>query len=92
MGQLTKWKAYQEVIAMTTRAYVLITTEVGKAIEVAEQLRPLPGVQAADVVTGTYDVVLVLETGNTSDIGRLVLTQIHGTSGLKGTMTLMAVT
>jgi hypothetical protein len=41
---------------------------------------------------GTYDVVLVLETGNTSDIGRLVLTQIHGTSGLKGTMTLMAVT
>jgi hypothetical protein len=45
---------------MTTRAYVLITTEVGKAIEVAEQLRQLPGVRAADVVTGTYDLVLVL--------------------------------
>jgi DNA-binding Lrp family transcriptional regulator len=76
---------------MTTRAYVLMTTEVGKAIEVAEQLRPLPGVRAADVVTGTYDIVLVLEGGNASDIGRLVLTQIHGTPGLKGTMTLIAV-
>jgi DNA-binding Lrp family transcriptional regulator len=76
---------------MTTRAYVLITTEVGKAIEVAERLRQLPGVRAADVVTGTYDVVLVLEGGTTSDLGRLVLTQIHGTPGLKGTMTLIAV-
>jgi DNA-binding Lrp family transcriptional regulator len=76
---------------MTTRAYVLMTTEVGKAMDVAEQLRQLPGVLAADVVTGTYDVVLVLEGGNTSDIGRLVLTQIHGTPGLKGTMTLIAV-
>ena len=76
---------------MTTRAYVLITTEVGKAIEVAEQLRLLPGVRAADVVAGTYDLVLVVEGGTASDIGRLVLTQIHGTSGLKGTVTLMAV-
>lgn len=76
---------------MLTRAYVLISTEVGKAIDVAEQLRQLPGVRAADVVTGTYDVVLSLEGGNTSDIGRLVLTQIHGTDGLTGTMTLMVV-
>jgi DNA-binding Lrp family transcriptional regulator len=76
---------------MTTRAYVLITSEVGKAIDVAEQLRQLPGVRAADVVTGSYDVVLVLEGGDAGDIGRLVLNQIHGTSGLKGTMTLMVV-
>lgn len=76
---------------MTTRAYVLITTDVGKAIDVAEQLRQLPGVRAADVVTGTYDVVLVVEGGSASDVGRLVLTQIHGTPGLKSTMTLMAV-
>ena len=38
---------------MTTRAYVLMTTEVGKAIEVAEQVRHMPGVRAADVVTGS---------------------------------------
>jgi DNA-binding Lrp family transcriptional regulator len=77
---------------MTARAYVLITTEVGKALEVAEQLRQLPGIRAADVVTGSYDLVLILEGGSTSDIGRLVLNQIHGTPGLKGTMTLIAVT
>ena len=76
---------------MVTRAYVLITTEVGKAIDVAGQLRQLPGVRAADVVAGNYDVVLVVEGGTTSDIGRLVLTQVHGTPGLKLTVTLMVV-
>jgi DNA-binding Lrp family transcriptional regulator len=76
---------------MTTRAHVLISTEVGKAAEVAEELRRLPGVQAADVVTGTYDLVLTVEGDDPSDVGRLVLNRIHGLSGLKSTTTLIAV-
>jgi DNA-binding Lrp family transcriptional regulator len=76
---------------MTTRAYVLITTDVGKAGEVAEALRTLPGVTTADVVAGTYDIVVRLEAGDTNAIGRLVLNEIHGMAGLKATMTLIAV-
>ena len=75
---------------MTTRAYVLITTDVGKAGEVAEALRALPGVTTADVVAGTYDIVVSLEAGDTNAIGRLVLNEIHGMTGLKATMTLIA--
>ena len=74
-----------------TRAYVLINTEVGKAGEVAEALRKLPGVTVADVVTGAYDVVVTLEGSDTNAIGRLVLNQVHGMAGLKATMTLVAV-
>jgi DNA-binding Lrp family transcriptional regulator len=76
---------------MTTRAHVLITTEVGKARDVAEGLRTLPGVMTADVVTGAYDIVVTLEGGDTNAIGRLVLNQVHGMPGLKATMTLIAV-
>ena len=39
-------------------AYVLIQTEVGKAASVAEEARKIPGVEAADDVTGPYDVVV----------------------------------
>jgi DNA-binding Lrp family transcriptional regulator len=74
-----------------TRAFVLINTEVGKAGEVAEALRQLPGVTVADVVTGAYDVVVTLEGSDTNAIGRLVLNQVHGMAGLKATMTLVAV-
>jgi DNA-binding Lrp family transcriptional regulator len=75
---------------MTTRAYVLITTEVGKAADMAEALRKLPGVTMADVVAGTYDVVAMLEGGDTNAIGRLVLEEIHDLAGLKATTTLIA--
>jgi DNA-binding Lrp family transcriptional regulator len=75
---------------MTTRAYVLIMTEVGKAADLAEALRKLPGVTTADVVAGTYDVVAMLEGGDTNAIGRLVLEEIHDLAGLKATTTLIA--
>ena len=40
------------------QAYILIQTEVGKAASVAEGVRQIPGVIAAEDVTGPYDVVV----------------------------------
>jgi DNA-binding Lrp family transcriptional regulator len=73
-----------------TRGYVLINTEVGKASEVVEKLRHIPGVTMVNVVTGPYDIVAVLEGADTNAIGNLVLNQLHGTPGLKNTTTLIA--
>jgi uncharacterized protein with GYD domain len=74
-----------------TRAYVLITTEVGKADDVAQAFKHLTGVKSAEIVAGTYDVVVVLEGPDTNAIGRLVLNHLHGTPGLKGTVTLVVI-
>ncbi|MDQ1502366.1 MAG: hypothetical protein QOD57_93, partial [Actinomycetota bacterium] len=41
---------------MTVQAYVLIQTEVGKAAQVASEVRKIDGVKCADDVTGPYDV------------------------------------
>jgi DNA-binding Lrp family transcriptional regulator len=73
-----------------TRGYVLINTEVGKAGEVVEQLRHMPGVTMVDVVTGPYDIVAVLEGADTTALGKLVLNELHGTPGLTNTTTLIA--
>ncbi len=74
-----------------TRGYLLITTEVGKASEVVERLRAVPGVRLVNVVTGPYDVVAVLEGVDARAIGHLVLTDLHGIPHLKTTTTLMAI-
>jgi DNA-binding Lrp family transcriptional regulator len=75
---------------MTTRAHVLINTDVGKAAEVADGVRKLPGVSAADVVSGPYDIVLTIEASDPNEIGKVVLNRIHGLPGLKATTTLIA--
>ena len=46
---------------MAVTAYILIQTEVAKAAAVATQVRQIPGVVAADDVTGPYDVVVRVE-------------------------------
>jgi DNA-binding Lrp family transcriptional regulator len=38
-------------------AYILIQTEVGKAMQVTEQIRGVEGVVSVDPVTGPYDVI-----------------------------------
>jgi hypothetical protein len=39
-------------------AYILILTEVGKAAQVAEAVAEIDGVEAAEDVTGPYDVIV----------------------------------
>ena len=46
---------------MGVQAYILIQTEVGKAGDVADQVRELDGVTEADDVTGPYDVMAKAE-------------------------------
>jgi DNA-binding Lrp family transcriptional regulator len=76
---------------MYARAYVLIEVETGQAGAVVAALHGLPGIRAADAVTGLYDVIAVIETPQQRAIGRLVLETIHAISGIKRTITCMAI-
>ncbi len=73
------------------RAYVLIETVGGKSKEVADALRKVSGIAAADVVTGPYDVIAVAQGNDANTIGRLVLTDVRGIPGISKTMTCLAV-
>ena len=72
---------------MGVRAYVLIQTEVGKAVRVAEAVRGIPGIVAADDVTGPYDVIVRAEAPSLDDVARLVVDKIQTVEGITRTFT-----
>ncbi len=76
---------------MQARAYVLIEVEAGQIEEVIAALRSLPGIRAADVVTGPYDIIAMIDLPEQRLIGRLVMDTIHGIAGLKRTITCLAI-
>jgi DNA-binding Lrp family transcriptional regulator len=72
---------------MAVTAYVLIQTEVGKAVSVAEQARGITGVLSADDVTGPYDVIVKTEADSLDDLGKMVVSQIQAVEGITRTFT-----
>ena len=72
---------------MAISAYVLIQTEVGKAANVAQSVREIKGVTAADDVTGPYDVIVRAESKNVDELGKLVVARIQSVEGITRTLT-----
>jgi DNA-binding Lrp family transcriptional regulator len=72
---------------MPVSAYVLIHTEVGRAADVARQVREIDGVTTADDVTGPYDVIARAEAASVDRLGRLVVSQVQRIEGITRTIT-----
>jgi len=72
---------------MTVSAYVLSQTEVGTAAHVASSVRAIPGVVAADDVTGPYDVIARAEAPNMDELGRMVVGRVQMVAGITRTLT-----
>ena len=75
----------------TTKAFVLLETAVGKTRDVVGTLRQVDGVASVDVVTGPYDVIVVLEANDLNAVGDLVTGNIHTISGIVRTVTCLSV-
>jgi DNA-binding Lrp family transcriptional regulator len=76
---------------MTTRAYLLVETAVGKTREVAGTLKGLEGIESVDVVTGPYDIIAVIGAVDMTVVGNLVTGHIHAVPGVVRTVTCVAV-
>ena len=68
-------------------AYILIQTEVGKAVRVAEEIVQIEGVQLAEDVTGPYDVVVRAEARTIDELGKLVVARVQAVDGITRTLT-----
>jgi DNA-binding Lrp family transcriptional regulator len=73
-----------------TRAFILIETQVGRAKQVALALRVLEGVMSAEVVTGTFDIIALIEATDMSAMADLVTGQVQGIRGVLRTITCVA--
>ncbi|HET6965722.1 MAG TPA: Lrp/AsnC ligand binding domain-containing protein [Acidimicrobiales bacterium] len=68
-------------------AYVLIQTEVGKAASVAALVRDIPGVVAADDVTGPYDVIVRADATSVDELGQMIVSRLQMIEGITRTLT-----
>ena len=68
-------------------AYILILTEVGKAARVAEKVAEIDGVEAAEDVTGPYDVIVRAKAADVDELGRMVVAKIQAIDGIDRTLT-----
>jgi len=76
---------------MTTKAYVLIETAVGKTRDVADALRSAKEMDDVSVVTGPYDVIAVLSAADINSVGDLITSKVHSVEGVVRTVTCMSV-
>ncbi len=72
---------------MAVSAYILIQTEVGKAAEVAGEIRAIDGVVSADDVTGPYDVIARAESATVDELGKMVVSRVQMIGGITRTLT-----
>lgn len=73
-------------------AYVLITTALGKTLEVVDKVASVKGVKSACAVTGAFDIIATVDVEKLTDVAELVVNKIHCVEGVCGTQTLICVT
>jgi len=76
---------------MAAKAFVLIQTAVGRDKKVAGALEQLKGIKSVDIVTGSYDIIAIVEGESLNDIGDLVTGKIHPITGISRTVTCLAI-
>ena len=76
---------------MTTQAFVLIETSVGKTKQVVQPLTGMSQVVRVDAVTGPYDIIAVVEADNLEGIGEAVTSQVHTVPGIVRTVSCLSV-
>ena len=72
---------------MPTKAFILIEAKVGMVQQVVRSLRALNGVATADVITGTYDMIVLVDAADMSAMADLVTGRIQGVPGDLRTIT-----
>jgi len=78
---------------MTARAFLLVETQVGKTKDVVVALRSqkTKEIKSVDLVTGPYDIIVVVEHEDVDAIGTLVTDKIHPTPGITRTVTCLSI-
>ena len=73
------------------RVYMLVNVLPGKDRDIRDTLRGIKGVSVADVITGQFDVVALLEADDINGIFTRILKKIRKIKGITRTETFIAV-
>ena len=65
----------------------MVETQVGKVQQVARSLRSLDGMVSAEVVTGNFDIIALVEAPDMASMADLVTGRVQGVRGVLRTIT-----
>jgi DNA-binding Lrp family transcriptional regulator len=72
---------------MPIQAYIFVETTPGKPAQVADAVSKLPGVKMAHAVTGSYDVIALVEAKDVTALGEFISARVHRLPGVLKTTT-----
>ncbi|MBM3709695.1 MAG: Lrp/AsnC family transcriptional regulator [Actinobacteria bacterium] len=71
-------------------AYVLITTDAGKVMDVLTAIKAIEGVKSAHSIIGPYDIIAFIEFTDPAGLTSLIVDKIQKVSGISRTLTCIA--
>lgn len=72
-------------------AYILLTSAIGKVREVYDKLEGLDNVKNVRIVTGPFDLIVLVEAGDLSELTNAVVEGIREIDGVVDTNTAVVV-
>ena len=72
---------------MISKAYVLLEAQAGKTDDALLKIKQIKGVSEVSLVTGPYDLILLVEAEDLKSLGRIVNEQIQAIPGVTKTIT-----
>ncbi|OGW15565.1 MAG: hypothetical protein A2Y48_07300 [Nitrospirae bacterium RIFCSPLOW2_12_42_9] len=69
------------------KIYLLINSEIGKERAVRDSLRKMENVKSADMITGRYDIIALIEGETIKDIFSTIMSRIRSIDGIIRTET-----
>ena len=78
------------MISASEKAFVLIEVDTGKNLNVLAALKGIEGVRTADIVTGPYDVIAVVDRDKLDEIGSIIVEKIQSIPGVSRVVSCLA--
>ncbi len=69
------------------KAYLRINTDIGREVDVRNQLREVQEVISVDITAGEQDIICLVEGDSVDSILDLVVSKVRGIDGIQGTTT-----
>jgi DNA-binding Lrp family transcriptional regulator len=76
---------------MAAKAYVLIRTAPGLTKSISSALRISPAVLSVEMVTGPYDLIVVIKGASTNALLTTIMNDIRPAAGVRDTLTCLVV-
>ena len=72
-------------------AFVLMNADLGKELQIVNEIKKIPHVKEAYPVYGVYDVLMVIESDSMESLRETITNHVRKLDGIKSTLTMIIV-